>query len=104
MQQTSKSSPRPKNFRLQKSNIKTMLTTFFDKQGVIHTEGLTVNSAFYVEVIGRLLKRISRVRTVSSKGLLVLAARQCRFRFGTGSEDISGQTRCRGLKPPTLFS
>jgi hypothetical protein len=25
-------------------------------------EGLTVNSAFYVEVIGRLLKRISRAR------------------------------------------
>jgi hypothetical protein len=38
----------------------------FDKQGVIHKEfvpeGQTVSSAFWVEVIGRLLKRVSRVR------------------------------------------
>jgi hypothetical protein len=38
----------------------------FGKQGVIDKEfvpeGQTVNSAFYVEDIGRLLKRISRVR------------------------------------------
>jgi hypothetical protein len=43
-----------------------MLITFVDKRGVIHKEfvpeGQTVNSAFYVGVIGRLLKRISRVR------------------------------------------
>jgi hypothetical protein len=43
-----------------------MLITFFDKQGGIHkeicVEGQTVNSALYVEVIGRLLKHISRVR------------------------------------------
>jgi hypothetical protein len=66
LQQTSKSSPRPKKFRLLKSIIKTMLITFFDKQGVVHKEfvpkGHTVCSAFYIEVIGRLLKRISRVR------------------------------------------
>jgi hypothetical protein len=66
MQFTSKSLPKPKMFRLQKSKIKTMLIIFFDKQGVIHKEcvpeGQTVNSAFYIEVIGRLLKRISRVR------------------------------------------
>jgi hypothetical protein len=51
---------------LQKSKIKTMLITFFYKQGVIHKElvpeGQTVDSDFYVEVIERLLKRISRVR------------------------------------------
>jgi hypothetical protein len=43
-----------------------MLIIRFDKQGVIHNEfvleGQKVNSAFYVEVIGRLLKGISRVR------------------------------------------
>jgi hypothetical protein len=43
-----------------------MPIAFFDKQGVIHNEfmpkGQIVNSAFYVEVFGRLLKRISRVR------------------------------------------
>jgi hypothetical protein len=43
-----------------------MLITFFDKQGVIHKEfvpeGQTVNSVFYLEVIGRLVRRISQVR------------------------------------------
>jgi histone-lysine N-methyltransferase SETMAR len=43
-----------------------MLITFFDKQGVFFKEfvpeGQTVNSAFHVEVIRRLLKRISWVR------------------------------------------
>jgi hypothetical protein len=43
-----------------------MLIIFFGKLGVIHKEfvpeGQTVNTAFYIEVIGRLLKRISRVR------------------------------------------
>jgi histone-lysine N-methyltransferase SETMAR len=52
--------------RLQKFKIKTMLVTFFDKHGPIHKEfvpdGQTFNSAFCVEVIGRLLKGISRVR------------------------------------------
>jgi hypothetical protein len=67
MQWTSKSSsPRPKKFCLQKSKFKTMLITFLDKHGVIHKEfvpeGQRVNSAFYVELIGRLLKCISRVR------------------------------------------
>jgi hypothetical protein len=53
-------------FRLQKSKIETTLITLFDKQGMIHKEyvpeGQIVNSAFYVEVIGRLSKRISRAR------------------------------------------
>jgi hypothetical protein len=44
-----------------------MLNTFFDNQGVIHKEfvpqGHAINSAFYVEVIGRWLKCISRVRS-----------------------------------------
>jgi hypothetical protein len=66
MQWTSKSSPSPKKFPLQMSKIKTTLITFFGQQGVIHKElvleGQTGNSAFYVEVIGRLLKRTSRVR------------------------------------------
>jgi hypothetical protein len=53
-------------FRLEKSKIKAMLITFFNKQGAIHKEfvpeGQRVNSVFSVEVIGRLLMRISRVR------------------------------------------
>jgi hypothetical protein len=63
---TSKSSPKPKIFGLQKSKIKTMLITFLDKQVVIHKEfvpeGQIVNSVFYVEVIGRSLNRSFRVR------------------------------------------
>jgi hypothetical protein len=46
-----------------KYKLKTMLITFFDKQGVNHKEflpeGQAVNCAFYVEFIGKFLKRIS---------------------------------------------
>jgi hypothetical protein len=67
------------NFLLQMSKIRTMLVTFCDKQVVTHKEfvpeGQTVNSAFYVEIIGRLLKRISRLRPQFRAEVLV--ARQC---------------------------
>ncbi|UYV60373.1 hypothetical protein LAZ67_1000972 [Cordylochernes scorpioides] len=46
-----KSSPRPKKARMSKSRIKTMIT------------GQTVNSAFYLEVLRRLKRRIARLRT-----------------------------------------
>jgi transposase len=53
-------------FHLQKSKIKILLIIFFDKQGATYKEfvpeGQRVNSAFYIEVIGKFLKRISRVR------------------------------------------
>lgn len=66
MQWCSKSSPKPKKLRLQKSKVKTLLITFFDSDGVIHKEFLpsdtTVNAAYYKEVMSRLLKRISRIR------------------------------------------
>lgn len=43
-------SPRQTKSRMQKSKVKTMLTTFFDKEGIIHVEsgpaGQTANSAF----------------------------------------------------------
>jgi hypothetical protein len=65
IQWTSKSSSKPKIFRLQKTKIKTMVI-IFDKQGVILTEFVSerqiVNSAFCVEVIWRSLKRISPVK------------------------------------------
>lgn len=58
--------PKVKTFRLQKFMPRTVLIAIFDKPGVIHKEfthdGQTVNSAFYVGVIGRSLKRISRAR------------------------------------------
>jgi histone-lysine N-methyltransferase SETMAR len=49
-----------------KSKVKTMLIAFFDSNGIIHKEsvpaGQTVNSAFYEEVLKRLLRRIHRVQ------------------------------------------
>ena len=66
MKLRSPSSPRPKKSRLQKSKVKTMLIAFFDSDGIIHKEfvpaGQTVNSAFYEEVLKRLLQRIHLVR------------------------------------------
>ncbi|UYV64612.1 hypothetical protein LAZ67_3001311 [Cordylochernes scorpioides] len=62
-----KSSPRPKKPRMSKSRIKTMIIVFFDIRGIVHCEfvpqGQTVNSAFYLEVLRRLKRRIPRVRT-----------------------------------------
>jgi len=51
--------------RQQKSKVKTMLIAF-DSNGIIHKAfvpaGQTVNSAFYEEVLKRLLRRIHRLR------------------------------------------
>ncbi|GFW13995.1 mariner Mos1 transposase [Trichonephila clavipes] len=61
-----KSSPRSKKARMSKSRIKTMVIVFFDIRGIVHCEfvpqGQTVNSAFYLEVLRRLKRRIARVR------------------------------------------
>ncbi|UYV64900.1 hypothetical protein LAZ67_3002334 [Cordylochernes scorpioides] len=62
-----KSSPRPKKARMSKSRIKMMIIVFFNIRGIVHCEfvpqGQTVNSAFYLEVLRRLKRRIARVRT-----------------------------------------
>lgn len=62
----SQGDPRPKKVRQEKSRIKTMLMFFYDSKGIVHKEfvptGQTVNAAFYVEVLKRLLARIARVR------------------------------------------
>jgi hypothetical protein len=51
---------------IQKSWVKTMLTAFFDAEGIIHHEFVlekqTVNNKFYNEVIKRLIARVHRVR------------------------------------------
>ncbi|GFW74558.1 mariner Mos1 transposase [Trichonephila clavipes] len=61
-----KSYPRPKKARISKSRIKTMIIVFFDIRGIVHCEfvlqGQTVNSAFYLEVLRRLKRRIARVK------------------------------------------
>ncbi|UYV73070.1 hypothetical protein LAZ67_10001736 [Cordylochernes scorpioides] len=52
---------------MSKSRIKTMIIVFFDIRGIVHCEFVpqrqTVNSAFYLEVLKRLKRRIARVRT-----------------------------------------
>ena len=66
MEWHSPSSPRPRKSCLQKSKVKTMLIAFFDSSGIIHKEFVhasqTVNSAFYEEVLKRLLRRIHCIR------------------------------------------
>ena len=56
----------PKNLRMSKSKIKSMLICFFDSQGIVHKEfvppGQTVIQTFYREVLERLGKRVARVR------------------------------------------
>ena len=55
-------SPRPKKARMQKSQVKVMLITFFDHQGMVHHEYVphdqTVNQHFYKEVLTRLMAKI----------------------------------------------
>jgi len=59
-------SPRPKEVRMSRSNMKVMLLVFFDWQGIIHHEfvpcGQTVNKEFYVAVLKRLREAVRRKR------------------------------------------
>jgi len=51
-------SPKPKKARQVQSNVKIMLISFFDANGIVHKEffppGQTVNQQFYLEVLKRL--------------------------------------------------
>lgn len=62
----SPTSPRPKKARQVKSNLKSMIITFFDIKGIVHKEfvptGQTVNSGFYCEVLQRLREKVRRHR------------------------------------------
>lgn len=52
----------PKQFRLIKSKIKTMLITFYDSKRIIHKKfvarGSTITAEYYLDVLKRLLNRI----------------------------------------------
>jgi len=55
-----------KKTRQVKSNLKSMIITFFDIKGIVHKEfvptGRTVNSGFYCEVLRRLREKVRRHR------------------------------------------
>ena len=59
-------SPRPKNARQVKSNVKTMLTCFSDAKGIVRKEfvppGQTVNQTFYLDVLRRVRNSVRRKR------------------------------------------
>ena len=62
----SSTSPRPKKARQLKSNVKSMIITFFDVKGIVHKEfvptGQTVNSRFYCDILRWLRENMRRCR------------------------------------------
>lgn len=60
------SSPRPKKARQVRSNVKVMLTAFFDSSGLVHHEyaphGTTITKEYYQEVLRRLRDAVRRKR------------------------------------------
>jgi len=65
-QWTSKGSPGPKKARQVKSNVKVMLTVFFDCKGVVYYEflpqGQTINRFVYLETLRKLRNAVRRKR------------------------------------------
>ena len=63
------SSPRPKKACMQCAQVKVMLITFFDHQGMVHHEfvpqGQTVNQHFYKEVLTHLVNKIHQKQRAS---------------------------------------
>ena len=58
----SSTSPRPKTVRQVKSNLKSIIISFFDIEGIVHKEfvptGQTVNSGFYCKVLRRMREKL----------------------------------------------
>jgi histone-lysine N-methyltransferase SETMAR len=65
-QWTCPSSPRPKKARQVRSNVKVMLTVFFDQEGIVHHEyapqGQTITKEYYVQVLTHLRDAVRRKR------------------------------------------
>ena len=59
--------PRPNKASQIRSNVKDLLTVFFDRNGVVHhkfmPQGRTFNKEYYLEVMRRLRKVIRQKRT-----------------------------------------
>jgi histone-lysine N-methyltransferase SETMAR len=66
LQWKQQTSPRPKKTRMLKSQMKTMLITFLDIKGIVHSEfipqGQTLNQAYCVDLLKRLREVVSRKR------------------------------------------
>ena len=64
-------SPRPKKARQVRTNVKVLLTVFFDYHGVVHqeflTQGRAVNKEYYLAVMRRLHEAIPKKRLESWK-------------------------------------
>ena len=75
MQYRHTSSPRPKKFKTVLSTGKILLTVFWDSQTVHMTEfleaGNTVNSAWYIETIKNLWRRVCQDRRSTSPILML---------------------------------
>ena len=67
----SRGSPRPKKARQVQSNVKVMLTVFFDINGIVHYEflprGQTVNKEYYLQVHRRLREAIRKNARICGK-------------------------------------
>ena len=59
-------SSRPRKARQVRSNVKAMLTCFFDSRGIVHheyaPEGQTINKEYYLQVLRRLREAVRRKR------------------------------------------
>jgi hypothetical protein len=90
--------------RMQKSQVKTMLTAFFYAKGIIHHEFLpekhTVNGKFYKEVIKRLSTQVHHARPeIQERGSWYLLHDNALAH----SLDVFGETRGPRVIPSTLF-
>jgi len=83
---------RPKNARMSKSKIKSMLICFFDSQGIVHTEfvpqGQTVNQFYYHEILERLRRRVVHVRPSIANNWML--PQQCPLPHGDLCDQIFG--------------
>ena len=67
-------SPKPKKAQQVWSNVKIMLISFFDANGIVHKEfvppGQTVNQQFYLEVLKRLRDSVQKKQPETKKKTL----------------------------------
>jgi hypothetical protein len=98
----------PKRLKFQTSRIKTTLIIFFDSQDVVHKEfvpeGKTVNAEFYKGVMGRLLKRIQRVRPAAfcSLDFFLLNDNAPAHKAASVCQFLIPKKRYNPLSPPVL--